>query len=161
MSQIHEHWYSPIGRLDIEIEDGSIIAIDIRQSNQQANSKMQQQASSRIQQQLKAYFDGRQKVFDLPLQLNGTAFQQKVWREMLRIPAGQTRSYGEIAKRLGSDPRAVGNACRANPVPVIVPCHRVVAKSGLGGYAGKTSGRLLEIKKWLLKHEGASLGPGR
>lgn len=154
--QTSEQFLSPIGRLDILLEDGYIVAIDIKQqaiSHQPAMSH----SDSSIRTQLSAYFSGKQKVFKLPLNLGGTPFQKRVWREMQKIPAGKTLSYGDIAKRLGTDPRAVGNACRANPVPVIVPCHRVVAKSGLGGYAGQTSGRQLAIKKWLLQHEGASV----
>lgn len=151
-------YQSPIGKLDILLEDGFIVAIDIKHSTTKPNPNNDQKIP--VLSQLHAYFSGKQKEFDLPLQLEGTSFQQKVWREMQKIPAGKTLSYGDIAKCLGSNPRAVGNACRANPVPVIVPCHRVVAKSGLGGYAGKTSGRLLAIKKWLLLHEGASIVKG-
>jgi methylated-DNA-[protein]-cysteine S-methyltransferase len=72
---------------------------------------------------------------------------------MLAIPPGRTRSYGDIAAELGSSARAVGNACRANPIPLFIPCHRVVAKHGLGGFGGQTRGRLPEIKAWLLRHE--------
>jgi methylated-DNA-[protein]-cysteine S-methyltransferase len=72
------------------------------------------------------------------------------------IPPGRTRTYGELASKLGTSARAVGGACRANPCPVVVPCHRVVAANGLGGFAGDTSGRKLEVKRWLLRHEGST-----
>lgn len=84
----------------------------------------------------------------------GTPFQQRVWRELTRIPFGETRSYGDLAARLNSSARAVAGACRRNPLPLLVPCHRVVAKQGLGGFMGKTGGQALAIKRWLLQHEG-------
>ncbi|MFB1489000.1 MULTISPECIES: methylated-DNA--[protein]-cysteine S-methyltransferase [unclassified Thiocapsa] len=108
---------------------------------------------SAIRQQLLAYFEQPSDGFDLPVALNGTDFQQRVWAELRRIPAGETRTYGEIARGLGSAPRAVGQACRANPCPIVVPCHRVVGVKGLGGFSGDISGRKLEVKRWLLSHE--------
>ncbi len=107
--------------------------------------------------QLEQYFRQADWVFTLPLQPVGTAFQQRVWRLLRALPCGQVRSYGEIARELGSSARAVGNACRRNPLPVVVPCHRVVAMSGLGGYDGSIGGRNMEIKRWLLRHEGVRL----
>lgn len=89
----------------------------------------------------------------LSLDLHGTPFQQRVWQALCTIPWGETLSYGELARRLGSSPRAVAGACRANPVPLLVPCHRVTAKQGLGGYMGQSSGEGLAIKQWLLRHE--------
>lgn len=154
--QTSEQYQSPIGRLDIRLEDGYIVSLDIKRQSSSQRQAMSH-SNSAVQTQLDAYFSGKQKALKLPLSLNGTPFQKRVWREMQKIPPGKTLSYGDIAKRLGTDPRAVGNACRANPIPVIVPCHRVVAKAGLGGYAGQTCGRQLTIKKWLLHHEGASL----
>lgn len=112
-----------------------------------------------IQAQLRAYFESPSACFDLPLRLLGTAFQQRVWAELCRIPPGETRTYGEIAGLLGSGARAVGQACRANPCPIVVPCHRVVAATGLGGFAGDTSGRKLEVKRWLLDHEAVKPRP--
>ncbi len=85
---------------------------------------------------------------------SGTPFQQRVWRELTRIPPGKTRSYGELAKKLHSSARAVAGACRRNQLPLLVPCHRVVAKDGIGGFMGKTDGPALAIKRWLLQHEG-------
>ena len=91
--------------------------------------------------------------------LQGTEFQQRVWQALLEIPAGEVMTYGQLALKLNSSPRAVGNACRNNLFPVIIPCHRVVSASGVGGYAGdtlalqKTKIDFLAIKKWLLAHE--------
>lgn len=92
--------------------------------------------------------------FDIKLKTMGTVFQQKVWKALQQIPAGEVVTYGELAKQLKTSARAVGNACRRNPIPVVIPCHRVVSSSGIGGFAGSTKGRLLDIKKWLLNHEG-------
>jgi len=108
--------------------------------------------------QIKQFATNADFKFNLPLHLEGTAFQKKVWQAISDIPKGEVRTYGELAVQLGSSARAVGNACAKNPVPVIIPCHRVVAKAGLGGYAGETfenSPRgLMRMKGWLLLHEG-------
>jgi len=101
------------------------------------------------------YLENPDAQFSVPLDLNGTPHQKKVWQAMLAIPRGQTRGYGEIARELKSCAQAVGQACGANPIPVIVPCHRVVGKGGLGGFAHHRSGTHLDIKRWLLAHEGA------
>jgi methylated-DNA-[protein]-cysteine S-methyltransferase len=100
-----------------------------------------------------AYFARPMGAIPLRWSVAGTEHQRAVWRRISAIPVGHRSTYGDIAVVLGSSARAVGNACRANPVPLLVPCHRVVAKSGLGGFAGDTSGRLREIKGWLLAHE--------
>jgi methylated-DNA-[protein]-cysteine S-methyltransferase len=84
----------------------------------------------------------------------GTPFQRRVWHALRRIPSGCTRSYGELARELGSSARAVGGACRRNPIPIVVPCHRVIAAGGgAGGFMGQRSGDALAIKTWLLDHE--------
>ena len=104
-------------------------------------------------EQLLRYLENPDAQFSVPLKLNGTPHQKKVWQAMLAIPRGQTRSYGELAVELKSCAQAIGQACGANPIPVIVPCHRVVGKAGLGGFARHTSGAHLGIKRWLLAHE--------
>lgn len=104
--------------------------------------------------QLRAYVADPDFQFDLPLALAGTPHQMKVWRAMQAIPRGQALTYGEIAARLASSPRAVGGACGDNPIPIVVPCHRVVAKNGAGGFMHHASGAPLAIKDWLLRHEG-------
>lgn len=108
----------------------------------------------RVEAELTAYFANPAHRFTLPLETDGTRFQQQVWKILQDIPAGTTLTYSEVAARLNSGARAVGNACRANPVPIIIPCHRVVARHGLGGYMGKAE-YALEYKRWLLRHEGA------
>jgi methylated-DNA-[protein]-cysteine S-methyltransferase len=108
-----------------------------------------------------AYFQDPSRRIDVRCKLSGTPFQRRVWRLIAAIPPGTTRTYGELAAALGSSARAVGGACRANPCPLVVPCHRVVARQGLGGFAGDRGGRLLDIKRWLLAHEAASARMGQ
>jgi len=107
--------------------------------------------------QLLAYCEQPHAAFDLPLQLQGTAFQQRVWQALQRIPVGEVRTYGDLALQLNSSPRAIGGACRANPLPIIVPCHRVVSRHGMGGYSGDTAGANMDIKRGLLRHEGVEI----
>jgi methylated-DNA-[protein]-cysteine S-methyltransferase len=107
--------------------------------------------------QLQAYLEDPRKPFDLPLSLAGTHHRLQVWEAMQRIKCGKTRTYGDLAQELGSSARAVGGACGANPIPVVVPCNRVVAAGrALGGFMGsREDGFELGIKRWLLQHEGA------
>ena len=105
--------------------------------------------------QIRAYLKDPMHLFDVPYALEGTLYQQRVWREIARIPSRETRSYGDLARALKSAPRAVGGACGSNPVPLIVPCHRVVsAAGGIGGFMHSRSDFALGIKSWLLHHEG-------
>jgi methylated-DNA-[protein]-cysteine S-methyltransferase len=103
--------------------------------------------------ELLAYVRDAAHVFDVPLELHGTPFQRKVWQAIAAIPAARPLTYGELAQHLGSSPRAVGQACGSNPIPVIIPCHRVLAKSGLGGFMHSRGTGALSIKHWLLAHE--------
>jgi methylated-DNA-[protein]-cysteine S-methyltransferase len=107
--------------------------------------------------QIQAYLEDPRYVFELPMRMSGTRHRLQVWEAMCRIPAGKTRTYGELAKELGSSPRAVGGACGANPLPIVVPCHRVIAAGGdIGGFMGRRAeGFERSIKRWLLEHEGA------
>lgn len=109
--------------------------------------------------QIQAYLEDPSFAFDLPIRLAGTRHQLAVWEAMQAIPAGETRTYGDLAKAIGSSARAVGGACGANPLPIVVPCHRVVGSGGLGGFMGaRQEGFELGIKRWLLAHEGARQG---
>ena len=103
--------------------------------------------------QIQDYLNNPAIPLSVNLQKQGSDFRNKVWAEICKIPAGQVLSYSELAKKAGSGARAVANACRDNPFPGIIPCHRVVSVSGLGGYMGKTSGKLLTIKEKLLAIE--------
>jgi len=109
--------------------------------------------TKRVIAQLQDYLSNPLRGFDLPLDLAGTPFQRRAWEELCRIPAGHPVSYGELARRLGSGARAVGNACRRNPIPIVAPCHRVVSSRGLGGYGGAVAGEQLHFKQALLEHE--------
>jgi methylated-DNA-[protein]-cysteine S-methyltransferase len=110
--------------------------------------------AERAARQLDRYAADPDYAFDLPLARAGTPFQQRVWRAIGAIPRGKLRSYGALAHELRSAPRAVGQACGSNPYPLVVPCHRVVAARGLGGFAHHAAGFHLEVKRWLLGHEG-------
>lgn len=109
--------------------------------------------------QLQAYLADPQFRFDLPLQPCGTPYQQQVWQVLRHIPAGQSETYGALAKQLGSAPRAIGQACGANPIPVIIPCHRVLGSQGIGGFMNHSDGGPLQIKRWLLEHEHVECRP--
>ena len=102
--------------------------------------------------QLQAYFDKRLTRFDLPFDW-GQGLQEKVRREMAAIPLGETRSYGDLAREIGAPAQAIGQACGANPLPIFIPCHRVLGAKGLGGFSAKGG---VETKVWLLRHEGAA-----
>jgi methylated-DNA-[protein]-cysteine S-methyltransferase len=102
--------------------------------------------------QLAAYFAGERQDFDLPLAPAGSAFHKDVWRLMCEIPFGKTATYGDLARQLESAAQPVGSACGANPIAILIPCHRVVAASGLGGFSGGVG---VESKRFLLHHEGA------
>jgi methylated-DNA-[protein]-cysteine S-methyltransferase len=102
--------------------------------------------------QLDEYFAGRLRSFELPLAPKGSSFQKRVWDEMCRIPYGATARYGDLARALGTAAQPIGQACGANPIPIVIPCHRVVAAGGLGGFSG---GAGLTSKRFLLRHEGA------
>lgn len=106
--------------------------------------------------QIERYIGDPEFEFDLPLASLGTPFQRCVWGKIAAIGPGRTRSYGDLARELGSAPRAVGQACGANPLPLVVPCHRVLAAGGIGGFAHHEGGFHLSVKRWLLAHEGAA-----
>ena len=104
--------------------------------------------------QLRAYLSDADFDFSLPLRPSGTLFQRRVWEQIAAIPKHQTRTYGELARALHNAPRAVGQACGANPFPLVVPCHRVIASGGgLGGFSRHRGGFLIDVKRWLLAHE--------
>ena len=109
--------------------------------------------AERAARQLERYRDDPDATFDLPLLIEGTAFQRSAWAAMRAIPRGRTRTYGELARELGGEARVVGQACGDNRLPIIIPCHRVVAADGIGGFAHATDGYPIEAKRWLLLHE--------
>ena len=109
--------------------------------------------AARAAKQLEHYRENPDATFDLPLLIEGSPLERAVWDAMCAIPRGRTRTYGELARELGADARAIGQACGDNRLPIVIPCHRVVAADGIGGFAHSTGGYLLEAKRWLLMHE--------
>lgn len=146
------NYITPIGKLGISEDGGAIVSIVFDSEPTLKDIKYQEtDLIKEASKQLSAYFRGQRHGFDLPLTLKGTDFQQKVWQALLQIPYGKTASYGQIAKAIGNDKasRAVGMACNRNPLPILIPCHRVVGANGnLVGYAGG-----LDIKQYLLSLE--------
>ncbi len=143
---------APFGRLGVTLKDGRLADIDFLSVRFPLRAS-KEATVRRACRALKTYLRNPKTKFRLPLETGGSDFQRRVWHAMQRIPAGQVLSYGELARKLKTGPRAVGNACRANPIPIVIPCHRVVAANGKGGFMGKTGGRALVIKDWLLTHE--------
>lgn len=140
--------------LGLKIQGDSLMSIDFLEQGY-ASFVGDEAGAAQAVESLQHYFSygppGTAEPVLLPV---GTPFQQRVWAHLRVIPPGQAISYGELARRLNSSARAVANACRANPIPILIPCHRVVAATGLGGYMGETAGNALAIKHWLLQHEG-------
>lgn len=147
-------YQAPISKLKIEIANEELVALDYI-STQIAIKTPKTKLGKSIFQQLDCYFKNPKFEFSLPIHLQGTHFQKAVWALLQQIPPGSTRTYGDLAKQLKSSPRAVGNACRANPIAIIVPCHRVVGKDNMGGYGGATTGMKMDKKLRLLQHESA------
>jgi methylated-DNA-[protein]-cysteine S-methyltransferase len=143
---------SPIGNLGIITANDKLLKIDFLVANN-LQIKPSTEIDREFAQQLQHYFKDPHFNFEIPYELNGTPYQIKVLHALKKIPVGKTKTYGEFAKNLNSGPRAIGGACRSNPIPLVIPCHRIVAKNNLGGFAGENGGKLLEIKKWLLDHE--------
>ena len=139
---------SPIGQLTIDEADDAIVAIRWADAPAGNGSPLLAETA----RQLAAYFDGRLSRFDLPLAPSGTEFDRRVRAAMQKIPYGETRCYGDLATMIGSAPRPVGRACGHNPIPIVIPCHRVLARGGLGGYSGAGG---LVTKQRLLAIEGA------
>jgi methylated-DNA-[protein]-cysteine S-methyltransferase len=142
----------PFGVLGIRCAEDALTGIDFLPASEKPQCATSAFAKT-VCEQLLRYLENPDVQFTVPLKLNGTPHQQKVWQAMLNIPRGETRSYGELAAELKSGAQAVGQACGANPIPIIIPCHRVVSKSGLGGFMHHASGTSLDIKRWLLAHE--------
>jgi methylated-DNA-[protein]-cysteine S-methyltransferase len=118
--------------------------------------------AKKLERQVRSYLQDPNAKFNVPLDEAGSPFQQRVWAAISAIPSGEVRSYGQIARQVGSAPRAVGQACAANWFPLVIPCHRVIAAGGIGGFGGTAPGPgregdgfHLRVKRWLLWHEGA------
>lgn len=140
---------TPVGTLRVTETNGAITGLDWGA----VPSGHETPLLSEARRQIAAYFDGTLRAFDLPFRVEASAFQRAVCDAMLEIPYGETRTYGEIAEALGASAQAVGNGCGGNPIPVLIPCHRVLGASSLGGYSGAGG---IETKVALLRLEGAA-----
>lgn len=140
---------TPIGQIALVEVDGAITELRWSGENQGFRSDVLKEGL----RQVEAYFAGERENFDLPLQPEGSLFQQLVYRQMQGIQFGHTKTYGDVANALDANPQAVGQAAGSNPIPIIIPCHRIVGADSLGGYSGKGG---VESKVWLLRHEGAA-----
>jgi len=145
----------PKMKVAVATRDGSLA--EIRYLPLSAESKApENELAERAARQLERYREDPDAGFDLPLLIEGTDFQRRLWAALCEIPRGRTLTYGELARKLDGEARAVGQACGDNKLPIVIPCHRVVAASGIGGFAHATGGYLLEAKRWLLMHESSA-----
>ena len=153
------HWEAviefPKMKVAVATRDGFLA--EIRYLPLTAESKApENELAERAARQLERYREDPDARFDLPLLIEGTDFQRRLWDALCEIPRGRTLTYGELARKLDAEARAVGQACGDNKLPIVIPCHRVVAASGIGGFAHSTGGYLLEAKRWLLMHESSA-----
>lgn len=146
---------APFGVLGIRCDGEVLTGVDFLARSAKAEPPRTSFAK-KVCEELAAYFADPGFRFDLALRAGGTEHQNRVWQAMCAIPCGKVRTYGDLAAELHSSPRAIGQACGSNPIPIVIPCHRVVGKAGLGGFMHHSGGDALDIKLWLLRHEGAA-----
>jgi methylated-DNA-[protein]-cysteine S-methyltransferase len=148
---------APFGKVGIRADAAAvreIVYLPASAANVEPDTPLAREAA----EQIRRYFDEASMHFDLPLALGGSVFQRRVWQAIGEIAPGQVWTYGQLASTIGSVPRAVGQACGSNPLPIVIPCHRVVAASGLGGFAHHAGDNFFtDVKRWLLAHEGVSI----
>ena len=142
---------APFGGVGIHLESDYVVGIQLFPIQQDARETSHQFAQY-IAYKISQYFMQAGSILDIPYAISGTSFQQRVWKAISAIPVGEVLTYSDLAKKVGSGPRAVANACGANRLPLLIPCHRVVARNGLGGFMQGVDGGL-KIKSWLLAHE--------
>jgi methylated-DNA-[protein]-cysteine S-methyltransferase len=144
---------APFGALGVRIVDGQLTGLEFLPPGTSLIPPSTPLLEG-VEHELKAYYANAGHRFNLPITPVGTSFRQRVWAALLAIPVGQVITYGELARRVGSAPRAVGQAVGDNPLPILVPCHRVIAANGgLGGFMHSRVGFSQDIKRWLLRHE--------
>ncbi|HET19787.1 MAG TPA: methylated-DNA--[protein]-cysteine S-methyltransferase, partial [Chromatiales bacterium] len=158
MATEHGFLHTPLGWLRVECTDGALVSVDYLEHPPGPQAPSPGSCVDLAMAWLEAYFAGTLLPGHPPLAPQGTPFQQAVWQALAAIPPGQTRTYGELARMLGTAPRAVGGALRSNPTPLFIPCHRIVAAHGLGGYDGGAEAGLRR-KRWLLAHESGAARP--
>jgi methylated-DNA-[protein]-cysteine S-methyltransferase len=140
---------TPLGPVWVEARNGAICASGWGEADRSPDDPLLAKAL----EQLKAYFAGQSQDFDLPLSHGRVGLQAKVLAALATIPFGKTRTYGDLSKEIGAPAQAIGQACGANPLPILIPCHRVLGASGLGGFSAPGG---VEAKVWLLRHKGAA-----
>lgn len=147
---------APFGRVVLRVERGRVsrVVLSPEPAQPEADRAFPSPLLKDLRRQIERYFNDASHRFQFEGEPVGTDFQQRVWLALKEIAPGEVRTYGELARSLGSGPRAVAGACRANPWPLLVPCHRIVGSHGEGGYLGHAEGPFLAIKRWLLTHEG-------
>lgn len=144
---------APFGAMGVRIQHDTLIGLEFLPPGTPLAATTRP-LIRQVMVELDAYYANPMHRFSLPLAPTGTDFRRKVWHALSNIPAGQTRTYGEVAHELGSGPRAVGQAVGDNPIPIVIPCHRVIAANGgLGGFMHSRTGYSQDIKRWLLRHE--------
>lgn len=139
-------FHTPLGALTLSEENGCIVSLDWGFGRDQAQTPLLLNGRD----QLQAYFDSTLTHFDLPLAPDGTPYRKRIWQALREIPPGETVTYAALAKSAGGSARSIGGAMGANPIPIVIPCHRVVGSAGLGGYSGDGG---LETKRWLIALE--------
>jgi methylated-DNA-[protein]-cysteine S-methyltransferase len=154
MSTWQTYISAPFGYVCVCSSSDHVTRIELLASKVSSNSRLNKFAKE-ARKQVKAYLKNSRFTFDLPIEINGSAYRKQVWNEIVKIPARETRTYGDIATLVGSSARAVGGACGDNVLPILIPCHRVVARAGLGGFMHSSGGFSLKVKWWLLNHEGS------
>lgn len=148
----HLSFPSPIGPLTLFADGGAVVVVE---SGRAPDGDTVDPVLTETRRQIDAYFDGKLRIFDVPMRPHGTPRQIEIWTALSKIPYGATRSYGDIAREIASAPRAIGGACGANPLPILIPCHRVLAAGGaMGGYSFADGA---ETKRQLLCLEGIPL----
>ncbi|MCY6355448.1 methylated-DNA--[protein]-cysteine S-methyltransferase [Clostridium sp. ZS2-4] len=162
MKQIYSKYNSPLGKIYIVLNEKGICRVEFGEESFEVfkaeNKKIRRDdyGSGKVIEQLDEYFKGKRKKFTIPLSIQGSIFQEKVWMALISIPYGDTKSYGEIGKVIGKPKgaQAIGQANKANKIPIFIPCHRVISKDGnIGGYMGKINGKEIYMKQFLLDLE--------
>jgi methylated-DNA-[protein]-cysteine S-methyltransferase len=150
---------TPFATIGVRTDDSHLLEVRLLPTSVAPRAPRKNSLAHLAVTELALYVENARYPFSVPLKLAGTRHELQVWEAMQAIPPGSARTYGDVANEIGSSARAVGTACGHNPIPVIVPCHRIVGASGLGGFMGFGKGDTINIKQWLLQHEGAVAKP--
>lgn len=144
---------TPFGAVKVEMDGEMLCRVVLLAQIEPSDVQDASEAEKKLVNKVHEYCQDPRTAWTVKTQEEGTEFQKRVWAAIREIPFGETKTYQQLAEQLGSSPRAVGTACGKNPLPLLTPCHRVVSKSGLGGFSGQTEGAMLRIKEWLLANE--------